>query len=261
MTKVSVLYEPVLADARDTISATLGSELHGLYLYGSVATGQATAPTSDLDLSAIVTTERALDQCRLLGEELSARHRSTVREVGISAGLLETLLAPNAEGRAERCFLKHYCINVAGIDLRPDLPRFRPDTTIAREFIGDLQGKIALFGDRLRDAESAADVSAVALLVGRRLLMAAAVLHSVINGTWSTARIEGARLLDEHHPTYRRHTHRALAWLNLSSQPIDAGPTVHPPGREEVKDVLDDLGGLLLRDVRHHLPPRESQFS
>ncbi|GAA2760761.1 nucleotidyltransferase domain-containing protein [Actinopolymorpha rutila] len=245
-------YDAVLADVRTTIRAALGTELHGLYLYGSVATGQAVPPASDLDLAAVVIGPDALETCRLLGEELSARHRSVVREVGVSPVQLEKLLAEDDAGRAERCFLKHYCVGVAGIDLRPDLPRCRPDRAIAREFVGELAPKLRHFTERLEAAATPAEVEAVAVLVARRLLMAAAVVYSIPDRTWTTARTDGAEMLGRHHPALAGHAARALAWIGPHN---DEGPGHVTPTREEVGVVLGELGALLTRDVQRYLGP------
>ncbi|MFW6079240.1 MAG: hypothetical protein ACODAE_06450 [Gemmatimonadota bacterium] len=81
-------YDAVLADARDAIVGALGPDLHGLYLYGSVATGRASPPGSDLDLAAVVTTEAARDRCRRIAAKLSDRHRRppTAARGGLARG-------------------------------------------------------------------------------------------------------------------------------------------------------------------------------
>ncbi|MFD2077575.1 hypothetical protein SAMN05421678_11286 [Actinopolymorpha cephalotaxi] len=243
-------YDAVLADVRTTAETALGSHLHGLYLYGSVATGQAVPPSSDLDLSAIVTDAGAVETCRRLGAELSARHRSVVREVGISPGLLDDLVADNDAGRAERCFLKHYCVGVAGTDLRPGLPRCRPDKAIAREFVGELAPRIRQFTERLDAAATPAEVETVAILVARRLLMAAAVVYSIPDRTWTTARAAGAAMLGRHHPAYAVQVSRALAWVGPDRH---ADPRYVPPSRAAVRTLLADVGALVMCDVERYL--------
>ncbi|MET9022653.1 hypothetical protein ABZV93_21995 [Actinopolymorpha sp. NPDC004070] len=252
LANVRAPYDAVLADVRTTVEARLGSELHGLYLYGSVATGQAVPPTSDLDLSVILTSPRGIETCRRIGEELSARHRSVVREVGISPGLLDDVLAEGDQGRAERCFLKHYCVNVAGTDLRPDLPRCRSDTAIARGFVGELAPRIRQFTERLDAAVTPAEVEAVAVLVARRLLMAAAVVYSIPDRTWTTARANGAGMLGRHHPAYADHAARALAWIDPN---LPADPRYVRPTREDVEVLLTEVGAVVARDVEEYLSP------
>jgi uncharacterized protein len=178
-----------------------------------------------------------------------------VRDVAIGPGSLESFLAPTEAARANRCFLKHYCVSIAGVDLRPELPRCRPDRVLAREFVGDLEGMIAGFRQRLQDATSPMDVEEVAALVGRRLLMAAAVLYSSTDRTWTTARTSGARMLTQHHPEYAEHATQALAWIG---GPVRSGrvvPTRPDLRRDVVETVLNELGALVIRDIRLHLIP------
>lgn len=256
LAKVCAPYDAVLTDVARSVVAALRQELHGLYLYGSVATGQAVPPDSDMDLLAIVTSDGAVEQCRELSLELATRYNSTVRDVAIGAGPLQDLLAPTEAARANRCFVKHYCVSVSGVDLRPDLPRCRPDRSLAREFVGDLDAMIAGFRRRLQESASPDAVEDVAVLTGRRLLLAAAVLYSFTDRTWTTARTSGARMIAQHHPEHAEQAHRVLAWITPpSTHEVDAGPVRPRPTREEVEVVLDELGVLVVGDVEHHLGP------
>lgn len=98
----------MLAEASEQLVARLGDILHGLYVYGSVATGQARPPRSDLDLYA-VTRQPAVAACRSVGHVLSGQFAGTVRGVGISTVVLDAVWADDAAGQAERCFIRHYC--------------------------------------------------------------------------------------------------------------------------------------------------------
>jgi hypothetical protein len=56
-------YRPVIADCVSALTAF--AQLDGLYLYGSVATGQARPPKSDLDLLALWTSTWTLGMLRM----------------------------------------------------------------------------------------------------------------------------------------------------------------------------------------------------
>jgi hypothetical protein len=88
-------YAPVVSDCTAEVRRALGDRLHGLYLYGSVATGQARLPTSDLDLLAVSLSPVDLV---VLEADLSARHADAVREVGISRVTLAEVWADDADG-------------------------------------------------------------------------------------------------------------------------------------------------------------------
>ena len=121
-------YQRVIADCVAALTAY--PELDGLYLYGSVATGQARPPDSDLDLLALWTSPA---DASATAAALSARHAAVVREVGLAEASVDSL-----SDDADRCFLKHYCVPLAGRDRRDDLPRCRPSRALALGFTGDL---------------------------------------------------------------------------------------------------------------------------
>ncbi|HEX3815648.1 MAG TPA: hypothetical protein VHX59_22655 [Mycobacteriales bacterium] len=229
-------FASVVADCAETLRRELSAGLHSLYAYGSVATGQATPRRSDLDLYAVVADDAAAGHCTQLGIELSDRHRDVVRDVGIARITLEQLYASGDTGPADRCFLKHYCVNIGGPDLRPELPACRPTPTLAREFIGDLAGTVELFRQRLAGG---ADVAGP---VARKLLRSAAVHFSVEDGGWSTAGRVGADLIAARCPRYAATVETILPW----SQPSPDGLVATP---EEVRAVLDGLGRWLVSRI------------
>ena len=195
-------YRPVIDDCVAALTAL--PELDGLYLYGSVATGRARPPHSDLDLLALWTsTVDASDTVAAL----SARHAAVVREVGLAQARVDSLAT-----EADRCFLKHYCVPLAGRDRRPDLPRCRPSRRLADGFNDELPAVV----ERLRSAVDAAATPAERLgavrKAARRLLLAVATIESVSHGTWSTDRGEGAALLTQHHPQWTDVVRRCLTW-------------------------------------------------
>jgi uncharacterized protein len=192
----------VIADCVAALTAF--PELDGLYLYGSVATGQARPPDSDLDLLALW---RSTVDASATAAALSARHATVVREVGLAQASVDSLT-----DEANRCFLKHYCVPLAGRDRRADLPRCRPSRALADGFNDDLPVVV----ERLRSAVDSATTPSERIVAvrkaARRLLLAVATIESVSHGTWSTDRAQGAALLAQHHPQWTDVASRALTW-------------------------------------------------
>jgi uncharacterized protein len=79
-TKVPPVYEPVLADCVAMLAGAFGPRLDGLYLYGSVATGQARPPSSDVDLLALWTS--TVDTALVAAVTAALSTRSTDRGTG-----------------------------------------------------------------------------------------------------------------------------------------------------------------------------------
>jgi len=217
LTNVPPAYRPVIADCVAALTAF--PELDGLYLYGSVATGRARPPESDLDLLALWTS--TVDASATVAA-LSARHATVVREVGLAEASVDSL----AE-EADRCFLKHYCVPLAGRDRRADLPRCRPSRKLAIGFAGDLPALLRSIVDRAPTQEVAARK------VARRLLLGVATIESASHGGWTTDRATGAALLAEHHPQ----------WTDVAARAVQM--SAGAPG--DVADLLA-LGDWLVRD-------------
>jgi uncharacterized protein len=202
LANVPPAYQPVIADCVATLTAF--PELDGLYLYGSVATGQARPPDSDLDLFALW--ESAVDASATVAA-LSARHAAMVREIGLAQASVDSLTA-----EADRCFLKHYCVPLAGRDRRVGLPRCRPSRALADGFNDDLPALIRRLRSTVDSAATPVDRLIALRKAARRLLLAVTTVESVSHGTWSTDRTRGAALLAHHHPQWTGVASRALAW-------------------------------------------------
>ncbi|MFE0673216.1 nucleotidyltransferase domain-containing protein [Streptomyces sp. NPDC058867] len=152
--KVPHDFRPVVAAARDRLLDVFGGRMHSAYLYGSIPRGTARVGRSDLDLLVVLRAEPAdgdREDARLLGEGLDKEFRQ-IDGVG-------TLLYGRARVLSELerhdlgWFLACLCTPLLGEDLAEELPRYRPDSLLARETNGDL----ALLLPRWRERTAAAD--------------------------------------------------------------------------------------------------------
>jgi uncharacterized protein len=194
-----------------------------VYVYGSVATGQARHAQSDVDLLTVgLPPGRAAE----LGRELSRQFSGLCRGIEITAMMPGDLAGEPDEAYGNRVFLRHYCVHLAGQDHARGLPRFPADVRAARGFNGD----IALHAARWRDALAAGDE---APQLGRRLarksLLAVAGLVSVHDATWTTDRALAAGRWADIDPELRAALTELLAWSDGQAL----------PGRHEVQRMLD----------------------
>ncbi len=211
-----------------------------LYVYGSVATGTAVEGVSDLDLLAVVTSAHDRDALDGLARELSARHRGVVREVGLAVTSPDEVFADSDEGVAWRCFLRHYCVCVDGVDLAADLPRCRPSRALVRGFAAGTETVLEDVADRL-PAASDAEVGELARRAARRLLLAGAVAASIEADTWTTSRDRAVGLLCARHARWSDELQRAARWAD----PVRA-PAVTRTG---LAMFLEEFGSWILRRV------------
>lgn len=212
-------YRPVLTDCTNLLGKVFGDRLHSLYVYGSVATGQARPPRSDLDLMAVWSSETAADEAAAAATELSARHAALVREVALASSTLVEVLADDRDGLGLRCFLRHYCVWLAGSDLRPSLRPCTPSRAVADGFNDDVRALVKRWRADLDAAHTTAAVAAVARTAARKLLLVTATLESAGHGGWTTDRATGADLLATHHPEWAYTARLAVGWCTDPGAP------------------------------------------
>ncbi|MGV9275772.1 nucleotidyltransferase domain-containing protein [Streptomyces griseosporeus] len=153
LARVPHAFRPVVAVARDRLTALFGARLDSAYLYGSIPRGTARVGRSDLDLLVALREEPAdadRDAVRALGEAVD-REFPQIDGVG-------TLLYSRARllSEAERYdlgwFVACLCTPLLGEDLAARLPRYRPDSRLARETNGDLGRILPRWRERIAAA-------------------------------------------------------------------------------------------------------------
>lgn len=249
-------YDTIIDDATITVRDELGEDLHSLYLYGSIATGQARPPQSDVDLLAVVFSKVAAGMCAHISSALSGRYDDLVRTVWIAPTALDDVLDED-QGLAERCFIKHYCVHLTGHDLRPSLPRCTFSAELARAFNSDLASHLEEGLRRLETAGDPAGITNIAQTSSKRLLMAAAVALSTTRGRWSTDRGLGRQLLVEDYPERAEQTGLAHRWARMG-EALPGGGDLEPT-RREVGMLLNDWGWWLVDELQHRLTPGGGQ--
>jgi uncharacterized protein len=154
LARVPGVFRPVVAAARDRLAAVFGPRLHSAYLYGSIPRGTARVGRSDLDLLAVLReepTEADREAARTLDEAVDKEFRQ-IDGVG-------TLLSSRDRALSELerydlgWFVACLCTPLLGDDLAEYLPRYRPDSLLARETNGDLALWLPRWRERIADAE------------------------------------------------------------------------------------------------------------
>lgn len=193
--RVPRVFEPVVPAAVQAVSRVQTEDAVELQLYGSVATGEATPGSSDVDLLTIGITQQ---QATAIGEQLSQRFVDVCRGVEIGAGQAEDFRGDcDTRGRDERygnrVFLRHYCVSLYGPNSLQSANAFPGDARAARGFNGDIGGCLLRWRRDL-------DVTPPQLLgrkVARKTLLAIAGIVSVHDSIWTTDRDAGARRWSE----------------------------------------------------------------
>lgn len=199
-----------------------------VHVYGSVATGQANAPTSDVDL---LTIGLSSDDAAELTERFTRRYAGVCRGVEVGAARDDDFVGDRDEAYGNRVFLRHYCVLLAGPDRDRSTQPFAGDLRAARGFNGDI--------GRHRDRWATQLDTVAPTILGRRIarktLLAAAAIVSVHDRTWTTDRTIAARRLGVVDPILDAGLAELLAWSADVETADETGV------RSALQDVVDPI--------------------
>ncbi len=215
-------YLPLLADAMAAV--TRDADDASVYLYGSVATGQARRRHSDVDLLAV---ELDRSAATAISTTLSARYRELCRGVELATASRDDFAGESDRAYGNRVYLRHYCVHLAGPDLAEGLPAFSADARAARGFNGDIAEHAVSWRQALRRGDE--DPTGLGRRVARKTLLAAAGLVSIHDNTWTTDRELGAGRWGEINVDLASPLDDLLRWSD--------GTTA--PDRREIEFMLD----------------------
>jgi hypothetical protein len=235
LARVPPVFRPVVAAARDRLPAVLGTRLHSAYLYGSIPRGTARVGRSDLDLLVALReepTDADRDAVRELGEALDGRFEE-IDGVG-------TLLYGRARLLSELetydlgWFVACLCTPLLGEDLAAYLPRYRPDSLLARETNGDLALLLPRWRERIAAAQTDEERRRLVRFMSRHLVRTGFTLVMSRWNGWTSDLGEMAEAFARYYPQ-RAHDLRTAAVLGHE-------PTSDPG---LLQSYVDDLGPWL----------------
>ncbi|EIT7142593.1 nucleotidyltransferase domain-containing protein [Vibrio vulnificus] len=196
--------QPEFKTVVDAVVAELLSQIpdqiDGIYLYGSVARGNAVAGHSDLDISIVLKTPISQTQ-RAIFQTISAaiaKAYPQVSKLDIDPGYLNDILTPQ-EKYHWQFWLKHCCCCIWGNDLSVQFQPYKPSLEIALALNGDLPS----FLEKM--APSFADMSDenIAKVLGKKLVRAAYYFVAEKDGSWYTDLSQCIRVAKEYYPNQR----------------------------------------------------------
>lgn len=229
--RIPSAFTDVIEDAVDAVAIAARGAPASLYLYGSVATGTALVPTSDVDLFTIGVPGSVAAR---IGARLTERHRKTTRAVQVGAAQRADYEGDGWGPLGNRIFLRHYCVHLAGPDPRAHLSDHPAGVAAARGFNGD----IAIYAARWRtDLAERADSASLARRIGRKSLFAVAGLVSVHDDTWTTDRRLAAHRWAEIEPDLADGLRMLLRW----------GDGTEIPGPDDIGRALDGVVAAVMR--------------
>ncbi|MFJ8161678.1 nucleotidyltransferase domain-containing protein [Streptomyces sp. NPDC096136] len=236
-------FAALVAAARARLAEAYGNRLHSAYLYGSVPRGTARPGRSDLDLLLALHREPSdedRDTAEVLGRGLD-QDFPQIDGVGILLYGKERLLSER-ERHDLGWFLACLCTPLLGADLAEHLPRYRPDSLLARETNGDLAALLPRWRARFEAASEPAEFRGMSRSFSRHLVRTAFTLVMPEWGGWTSDLAESAEVFGRYYPQRAAQLREAAA---VALDPVE-DPAV-------VRRYLDDLGPWLAAEygARH----------
>ncbi|OXY93719.1 nucleotidyltransferase [Streptomyces diastatochromogenes] len=236
LARVPHAFRPVVAAARDRLLDAFGTRLHSAYLYGSIPRGTARVGRSDLDLLVALLDEPADDDreaVRALGEALD-KEFPQIDGVGTLLYSRARLLS-DPETYDLGWFVACLCTPLLGDDLAEYLPRYRPDSLLARETNGDLALLLPRWRERIAstgDSEKAR--RPLVRFMSRHLVRTGFTLVMPRWNGWTSDLREMAEVFGAYYPERAAELRRAAEY---GYEPVGA-PDV-------LRSYVDDLGPWL----------------
>ncbi|MGW0711595.1 nucleotidyltransferase domain-containing protein [Streptomyces sp. NPDC002643] len=240
--RVAGVFRPVVVAARDRVLELFGDRLHSAYLYGSIPRGTARVGRSDLDVL-VVLREEPSEADRAEARALDEALDKEFPQIDGAGTLLESRARVLSE--VERYdlgwFVACLCTPLLGEDLAEDLPRYRPDSLLARETNGDLAVVLESWRERIAEASSEEDRRRLVRGCSRRLVRTGFTLVMPRWNGWTSDLREMAEVFGRYYPQ-RADQMRAAAVAAYA-------PEADPGGHAAVlRSYVDDLGPWLAEE-------------
>jgi predicted nucleotidyltransferase len=213
-------FDALLQDVCASLATHAGHFLDGIYLYGSIARGEATPGVSDLDLTLVLRqtpTPQQGDALEALRQALQARHPEVLK-IDFDIGYRAQVLAPE-HLYSWGYWLKHQCRCLWGDDLARHFAPFAPSRAIALAVNGDFARVLDDYARRLDDEREPAAIVRLQREASRKLIRSCNIVRQDGEPDWPASLDEHAALLLRHHPAMRAQMAYFLALAKPGAAP------------------------------------------
>ncbi|MGM0835122.1 MAG: nucleotidyltransferase domain-containing protein [Bacillota bacterium] len=228
--KIKYDYMQSIKDSVERLQKLFPRKLHSVYVYGSVARGDALQGKSDLDLLALFDGKLSQEQStelKHLASELSHTYRFLVREVGIAIAYYDYALDP--VNYYEQAFLKELCVCVHGEDLRGRFCPYKLTPEIATSFNGDICEVVKRTLSRLETATTV-EFKAISQGFARKLIRTYYSMVMARSQIWSTRLHEQAEIFLHYFPDKKPIINTLQEWIE--QPPMDRTTVIDSFKRE-----------------------------
>ncbi|GMA60787.1 nucleotidyltransferase domain-containing protein [Alicyclobacillus fastidiosus] len=228
--KIDSVYLPCIRESVENLIRLFSNELHSVYVYGSVARGEAIALKSDLDLLALFNATLSPDgaaELKHLAKELSQKYGSLVRDVGIAVAHYDYAVDP--DNYYEQAFLTELCVCVHGKNLRDRFGPYKLTSEIAISFNGDICEVFTRTISRLEVASNG-EFKIISQGFARKLIRTYYAMVMARSQVWSTRLHEQSEVFIHYFPDKEPAVRTLQKWVEES--PSDREPVLELFRRE-----------------------------
>lgn len=176
---------PLLSAVPELLRQSLTSNLHSVYVYGSVAETSALPGRSDLDICLILFHPlNAAEQAQLKAtvSSLTLEH-DVVSKIDVDMGTLNEVLAPQ-NLFSWGYWLRHHCRLLYGVDLSAGFADFTPSKEIALAVNGDYESVLVDYMKRIEAANCPAELFALKKSAAKKLIRTTNILRERNDRDW-----------------------------------------------------------------------------
>ena len=211
--KIHSIYLPCIHDSVEGLTLLYPNRLHSVYVYGSVARGEAVAGKSDLDLIAMfegTLNSEESTQLKNLAAALTHKYCSLVRDVGIAVANYDYTI--NSKNYYEGAFLKEMSICVHGEDPTMQFGPYKLTSEIAVSFNGDI-GDVVIRTIRRINLVSDLEFGRVSQGFARKFIRTCYSMIMVRSQIWTTRLHQQAKIFIQHFPEKEPVIRTLQKWL------------------------------------------------
>jgi len=211
--KIDNVYLPCIRESVERLIRFFLRQLHSVYVYGSVARGEAVVATSDLDLLLMIngtlSTEQSM-KLKTITQAMSQKYCSLVRDVGAAVAQYDDSVDP--ANYYEQAFLKELCVCVHGEDLRERFGPYKLTPEIAISFNGDIHEVLSRKISRLQTASNE-EFKTISQGFARKLIRTYYSMVMVRAQIWTTRLPEQAEVFIHYFPKKEPIVRTLQTWI------------------------------------------------
>lgn len=229
--KIPARYKPIVENVKSEL-LEFSDKIHSIYLYGSVATGKAKSPTSDLDLVVVLKAKPTLKfktQLKELENSLSQKYQKEFREVGFAITYKNEVLR-GKEAFGWRFFLTILSVKIFGDNLFQKEMKFSPTKKLAKNLHSDVAKNIEEAKKKIVSANSE-DAKLQIKSIMKKIIRTAFSIVMEQENYWTTDLDEMTKIFTKYYPEKKQQINAVLKMTKSKS-----------PDRKSATSILNNFG-------------------